>query len=217
MFTGLIEAVGTVGRREDFGNTCRFQIESPFAPELQVGESVAVNGSCLTVEKADNHGFSAFASTETLQRTNLNALEAGGRVNLERALRLGERLGGHWVSGHVDGLGRFLQLQPQGEGFRLQVEAPEEILRLSVWKGSIAVDGISLTLSELHDRTFAVAVIPQTVQETTIREWQEGRQVNLEADLIGKYVAKFTAHYGQEARPNRFPAGSILDLIEREN
>ena len=190
MFTGIIEAIGTVRalpRREVNGACVTIQA----ALELSLGESVAVDGACLTVTALTRDGFTCDLSAETLSRTTLGALCPGARVNLERPLRLGDRLGGHLVTGHVDEVGEIAATTPQGDGAFLRVGFPRSLSRLLVMKGSIAVDGISLTIAELTEDTFGVALIPYTLQGTTLGAKRPGSAVNLEADLLGKYVARY--------------------------
>jgi riboflavin synthase len=214
MFTGLIEQIGTLERIEPSGQTARLWIAVPgLAAELTPGESVAVDGACLTVERADGGSFVAFASDETLSRTTLGQARPGREVNLERALRFGDRLGGHLVSGHVDATGTLLSLEPRGEGYLLRVEAPKEILDASVSKGSIAVDGVSLTLVDVMERGFTAAIIPETYRNTTLRARRPGDAVNLESDLIGKYVAKTLATRGTAASPRETRTGTVFDLL----
>jgi riboflavin synthase len=221
MFTGLIEQVGRIERIEPLVRSVRLVISvGSMARQLVPGESVAVDGACLTVESATASTFLAFASEETLTRTTLQAKSEGHEVNIERALRLGDRLGGHIVQGHVDGTGEFLSLEPAGsEGFILRIGAPRDILDLSVVKGSIAVAGISLTIMELTDTGFSVAVIPQTVENTTLRSLKAGDPVNLETDVLGKYVAKLLQAQGllgksgaPEKKKSAIP-GSVFDLL----
>ena len=215
MFTGLIEEVGRLGALTPLpGHAARLRIEAPgMAAGLRRGESVAVDGACLTVEDTDAGGFGAFASDETLARTTLGAAAPGRAVNLERALRLGDRLGGHLVAGHVDATGRFLALEGRGgsEGWLLRVAAPKAILEVSVPKGSIAVDGISLTLVDVLADSFTVAVIPETYQATALRFRQAGESVNLESDLIGKYVARALGAYGGGTASRR--PGTVLEML----
>ncbi|MBN1867456.1 riboflavin synthase [Candidatus Sumerlaeota bacterium] len=213
MFTGLIQEIGRIDCVERQAATARIVVAAPeMAANLAVGESVAIDGVCLTVERADSAGFTAFASEETLIRTTLGEAASGRRVNLERALRLGDRLGGHWVAGHVDATGQIRLLEPRGEGWWLEVSAPEEILAASVSKGSIAVDGISLTLVDVAHDSFTVAVIPETYEKTTLRERRAGDRVNLESDPIGKYVLKGLSAYGAEgAKGNE----RMMDLLRR--
>lgn len=213
MFTGLIQEVGTLFELRRQGAGGRLRIEAPgMAGDLAVGESVAVDGACLSVESADTRGFAAYASDETLDRTALGGATEGRAVNLERALRLGERLGGHIVSGHVDAVGRIESLEPSGEGWWLTVAAPLEVLSLCVPKGSVAVDGISLTLVDVTDERFTVAVIPQTMADTALGRRGPGAQVNLESDMIGKYVARLMA--ARMEAPGASDA-RMMDLLRR--
>ncbi len=184
MFSGLVEAVGRLQSRE--GDRLRFAC--PFAAELAVGESVAVNGVCLTVEVHDASGFAATAVATTLRRTNLGALRIGDAVNLERALPADGRFGGHIVQGHVDGVGTVGARTADGPWTLLRVAAPAGILRYIVPRGSIAVDGVSLTVADRDDAGFAVALIPHTEANTTLGSLALDARVNLEADIVAKYV-----------------------------
>jgi riboflavin synthase len=169
-------------------------IEAPDAAvSVEVGGSVAISGCCLTVETLDGSRLRFHAVPETLRRTTLGGLEVGDVVNVEPALRVGEPLGGHLVQGHVDGVGRIQSVEAEGDGLRVLVEAPSDVLRLCVEKGSIAVEGVSLTVSEVHDDAFGVALIPHTLAQTTLAELAPGREVNLEADVLGKYVERLLA------------------------
>lgn len=164
-----------------------------FDSPLETGESVAVNGACLTVLEPSAEGFSADVSPETLERTNLGALKAGDPVNLERALTLSQRLGGHLVSGHVDGVGVIRRLERQGDYHLLEVAAPASVTRYCIEKGSIAIDGISLTINEVNGSAIACMIIPHTMEATNLGTRRVGDRVNLEADLIGKYVEKLAS------------------------
>jgi riboflavin synthase len=214
VFTGLIQEIGRIARIERQGATARIVIGAPkMAADLAVGESVAVDGACLTVERFDAAGFTAFVSGETLARTTLSEAEPGRNVNLERALRMGDRLGGHLVSGHVDATGRIASLERREEGWWLGVEASEEVLAMSVSKGSIAVDGISLTLVDVGQAMFTVAVIPETYNKTTLRQRRVGERVNLESDLVGKYVLRGLAAYGRPKDADEGRDERMLDLL----
>jgi riboflavin synthase len=192
MFTGLVECLGRVGRLARSGNSGLLVLEAPaFVGELALGDSLAVNGACLTVVKTNTQEVSLEVSSETLARTNLGLLGPRDQVNLERALTLSGRLGGHLVTGHVDGLGRVLSRADQGEFSRLEVSAPQALLELIVEKGSIAVDGVSLTVNSVGEGGFSVMVIPHTLASSTLGCQNSGRPVNLETDLVGKYVRKF--------------------------
>ena len=195
MFSGIIEAIGTIrSLRKDAGGA-RVAVEAPsILNDARLGDSIALNGACVTVVGFDEKTFEADLSAETLRRTNLGELTVGGECNLERAMSLGARLGGHLVSGHVDGVGRIRSRKSEGDSIWLTYEAPVEVMRYVVYKGSIAVDGVSLTVaSREDDETFSVAVIPHTSDQTTLTRKKDGAAVNLEADLIGKYVGKLLA------------------------
>jgi riboflavin synthase len=200
MFTGLVEALGTVHRLESDGDGRLLTMAEPaLAPQLSLGESVAVNGACLTVVRRDAQTFDFQAGPETLKRTNLGELRPGDRVNLERALCLGDRLGGHLVQGHIDGLGRIASRQRQGDWELVWFRCPEELAAQMVSKGSVAVDGVSLTLVGVTGDGFSVALIPHTLANTTLGFKPEGASVNLETDLLAKYVWKYFA--SQEYSP----------------
>ncbi len=191
MFTGIVRERGRVAALNGGSDGVRLRIRAPAtAARTSVGDSVAVNGCCLTATEVLDGELSFEAVPETLRRTSLARLEPGARVNLEPALRAGEPLGGHYVQGHVDGLGRVRAVEPEGEGARLWIEAPAEVLHLCVEKGSIAVDGVSLTIAELADDAFAVALVPHTLAATTLGEVVAGREVNLETDVLAKYVQR---------------------------
>lgn len=191
MFTGLVEALGTVRTITSDGAGTLLAIEQPeLARDAPLGASIAVNGVCLTVVAADAQGFSFQAGPETLKLTNLGDLKAGARVNLERALRLGDRLGGHIVQGHVDGMGRLDRRALQGEWEYVWFACPRELSRQMIRKGSITVDGVSLTLVDVEPDRFSVALIPHTMALTTLGFKQPGDTVNLETDLFAKYVFK---------------------------
>jgi riboflavin synthase len=190
MFTGLVETLGTVAAVEKTANGIRLSVKPAGDYELQMGDSVSVNGVCLTVTQLARD-ISFDVSPETMRSTNLGELKARDKVNLERALRLSDRLGGHIVTGHVDGVGTVKDRKQAGEYTFYTFEAPAEILRYIVKKGSITIDGISLTVVELDSRAFSVAIIPHTMKATNIGNKGIGDRVNLEADIIGKYVEKF--------------------------
>jgi riboflavin synthase len=165
-------------------------IETKFAAELSDGDSVAVNGVCLTASEVEGGSFSAEAMNETLTRTSLGALDAGAQVNLELPLRAGDRLGGHVVQGHVDGVGRVAEHREDGFARLVRINAPDDVLRYVVEKGSIAVDGVSLTVAEVGAQSFTVSLIPETIERTTLGQAEPGRPVNLEVDVLAKYVEK---------------------------
>ena len=190
MFTGLIEATGTVRALIPVVGGQRLTIESPLSAELRLGDSVATNGVCLTVVTQDAAAWSADVSPETLRVTALGALVPGSLVNLERPLAIGSRLGGHFVQGHVDGTGRVEAITPEGEFYRVRISFAPALAAYFIEKGSVAVDGISLTVASLADATFDVQIIPHTWTATTLRHAQPGALVNLECDMVGKYVLR---------------------------
>ncbi len=190
MFTGLVEEVGRVSRLER-GAMLRLDISAERATEgTRAGDSVAVNGVCLTVGETDGRTLTFYAMPETLRRTALGRLAEGSAVNLERAMAAGSRFGGHIVQGHVDGVGEVIGVRPEGEAEIWEFGAPEAVLRYAVEKGSICVDGISLTLVSVEEGSFTVSILPQTRANTNLAELGEGDTVNLEADVIGKYVER---------------------------
>jgi riboflavin synthase len=197
MFGGLIEEMGAVSvLNKSLAGTRLTIIASKIMEDLAVGASVSVNGTCLTVVARTDQDFSVDVSPETLQVTTLGNLTTGSPVNLERAMKLNERIGGHMVAGHVDGIGTLRGRHQEGNALILEVEAPKEILRLCVTKGSITVDGISLTINSVTDKSFCLSIIPHTAKVTTLGLKQVGDQVNLESDLIGKYVDRLLQERG---------------------
>jgi riboflavin synthase len=188
MFTGLIEEIGAVSRRSGSDMTVMAEV---VLDDLKEGDSVAVNGVCLTVTLLNEDAFVAQMSPETLERTTLGNLRPGDAVNLERAMAAGGRFGGHFVQGHVDGVGRIHSVQQQGEFSLWRIQGPPEVTKYLVPKGAVAVDGISLTVVEPAADTFGVAVIPATLAKTTLASKRPGDAVNLEADIIGKHVYHF--------------------------
>jgi len=191
MFTGIIEEMGVVKEVTKTRQGSSVSILAQTVLEgLKVGDSVTVNGACLTVVAFARTEMKADLSPETAKVTTLGSLKAGDPVNLERAMRLGDRLGGHLVSGHVDAIGTIRARVQEGDALQLTIEAPREVLRYCVPKGSVTVDGISLTLNEVTDRGFRVTIIPHTAKVTTLGIKQAGDAVNLEADLIGKFVER---------------------------
>ncbi|HEY5672612.1 MAG TPA: riboflavin synthase [Malonomonas sp.] len=192
MFTGLIQSVGTIRRLDRQGGAASLQIASALAKDdLQLGESIAVNGVCLTVTHWDSDSFVADVSPETLQCSNLGTMRANSQVNLERALRLCDRLGGHLVSGHIDCVAKVRRRYQDQNALRFEFSMPAENLRYVVAKGSVAIDGISLTVNSVDADGFAVAIIPHSLEKTTLKDRREGDSVNIETDLIGRYVERF--------------------------
>jgi riboflavin synthase len=209
MFTGIIETIGTVKTITRHTGGGRAQIAAAITPECRVGDSIAVDGACLTVTALGGEAFVCDLSVETLERTTLGALRPGARVNLERPLRLGDRLGGHLVTGHVDAVGHIADRIPQGNGEVLHVRFPRDLGPWLVMKGSIAVDGISLTVAVLTREVLGVACIPFTLAHTTLGEKRAGSPVNLETDLIGKYVARILARPAEAPRDGSLTATTL--------
>jgi riboflavin synthase len=201
MFTGIVEGTGRVVTLAvaPGGAGARLEVEAPWpAGALAAGDSVAVDGCCLTVAATTPGGFAADLVAETLRRTALGRLAAGDRVNLERPLALGGRLGGHLVQGHVDGVGRVLERRPVGEGEEVRVELPEALARYVVEKGSIAVDGVSLTVAGVGEGWFAVALVPHTLATTTLGQRGPGDPVHLEVDVVAKYVERLVQPWSRQ-------------------
>jgi riboflavin synthase len=195
MFTGIVEATGEVVSIDDTDEGRRLGVSAPFSSELEHGQSVAVSGACLTVEAFDEEAFELFCSAETLERTYLDAVSVGDRVNLERALPADGRFDGHFVQGHVDGVGEVTGVERIGDDWTFGFSLPADLERYVVEKGSIAVDGISLTVAELRDGDFDVAVIPATYELTTLSGKSVGDPVHLEVDVVAKYVERLTEGY----------------------
>jgi riboflavin synthase len=190
MFTGLIADLGSVVRIERDSDGATLEISTRLAGELAEGDSVAVNGVCLTATAVDDRGFRAQAMAETLRRSALAGLDVGSTVNLELALRADGRLGGHIVQGHVDGTGTVEAVREEGFARVLDIDVQEDLTRYLVEKGSVTVDGVSLTVSEIRDTGFSVSLIPETLARTSLGEAQVGDRVNLEADILAKHVAR---------------------------
>jgi riboflavin synthase len=199
MFTGIITGVGTLAERAALGGDARLRIDTGTLPftDPAVGESIAVNGTCLTVVAFDAASFVADASAETLDLTTLGALEVGRTVNLERALRADDRLGGHLVSGHVDGIGRVLDIVPDARAQRWRISMPPMLSKYVARKGSICVDGVSLTVNAADHGVFEVALVPHTIAHTAFAATREGDAVNLEIDLVARYVERLLAAEGR--------------------
>jgi riboflavin synthase len=191
MFTGIIRERGRVLSLDGDTDGVRLELAAPAtAARTEVGDSVSIDGCCLTAVSVDGDRLAFDAVPETLARSALGRLAPGSEVNLEAALRAGDPLGGHYVQGHVDTVGHVRSVEPEGDGVRLRVDAPPEVLRYCVEKGSIAVQGVSLTIAGLDDEGFAVALVPHTLAETTLGTLEPGDAVNLEADVLAKYVER---------------------------
>ncbi len=208
MFTGIIWGVGQIAAMDRRGSETRFTVRPGFAlTDYALGESIAVNGVCLTVETFGAGWFTAYASAETMSVTNLGALRVSSTVNLERALAMGDRLGGHLVSGHVDCLAEVLSIRQAGQSRIFKLGFPSAFAAQVIPKGSVALDGISLTVNDCGQDYLEVNIIPATQRETTISGWTPGQQVNMETDVIGKYVQRMLAPWN-EGRPQ--PASSSI-------
>ena len=190
MFTGLVADLGTVAAIDAGDEGVRLSVRTTLAPEISEGDSVAVNGVCLTATNIADGTFSADVMNESLRRTSLGAVAEGGTVNLELPLRAADRLGGHFVQGHVDGLGTIWDLREEGFSHVVTIGAPPEIIRYVIEKGSIAVDGVSLTVSGLGEDWLQVSLIPETLERTTLGEATTGTTVNLEVDVLAKYIER---------------------------
>jgi riboflavin synthase len=192
MFTGIIEGLGTIGAIRPAGQGKRLTIEADYAlDQTKIGDSIAVNGACLTVVKISGSTFEVDLSPETLSTSTFDKAKQGDRLNLERAMRLSDRIDGHLVLGHVDGIGIIEQQQKLGNAIGVSIAVPAAVSRYMIHKGSVAVDGISLTINALTPKSFTVSIIPHTGRLTTIGMKQKGQPVNIETDMIGKYVERF--------------------------
>lgn len=195
MFTGLVSDQGTVEHIVS-GAVTDLWVSSTYPGDFQLGESIACDGVCLTVVEFRGSSFRAQAAPETLRRSTLSRWVAGTRINLERALRMGDRLGGHWVQGHVDGVASVLEARPDGGSWLMRFSLPQGLSPFFVEKGSVCLDGVSLTLSAVDADSFGVMLIPETQQRTALGKKQVGQHVNVEADIIGKYVARMMGGRG---------------------
>jgi riboflavin synthase len=214
MFTGIIEAVGTVSSLQSRGGDMRVTIRSGKLElgDVKLGDSIAVNGICLTAVALPGDGFVADVSGETLQRSAFVDLKPGSRVNLEKALTPTTRLGGHLVSGHVDGVGELLSLQQDGRSVRMRIQAPAELARYIAEKGSITIDGVSLTVNRVDGAQFELNIVPHTMQETTLVDFKVGRRINLEVDLIARYLERLLL--GEQAAQGKGEGISMAFLAE---
>jgi riboflavin synthase len=192
MFTGIIEEIGTVAAIQKGARSARLTVKAEIIIEdMKIGDSIAVNGVCLTVTDFSHHAFSADVMNETLSRSSLGRLSVGSRVNLERAMRANGRFGGHIVSGHIDGAGEIIRKERDDNAVWLNVAVPEQILKYIVEKGSVTLDGVSMTVARVSEGRFAVSVIPHTGQATILLDKKPGDTVNIEIDIIGKYIERF--------------------------
>ncbi|MDP2645814.1 MAG: riboflavin synthase [Desulfobacterales bacterium] len=217
MFTGIIEGIGSITAIKPAGQGMRLGIKSDFTLDrTALGDSIAVNGACLTVVTLEAKHFEVDVSPETLARTTFGRAKIGSRVNLERALRLSDRLDGHLVSGHIDGTGTIRSRKVQGNAVIFTVQAPGSILDYMIPKGSVALDGISLTVNICRQDSFEVSIIPHTSRVTTIQEKKNGDPVNIETDMLGKYVARFISRKPEGKEGTGPPKASIdMQLLAR--
>ncbi|MCK5002369.1 MAG: riboflavin synthase [Gammaproteobacteria bacterium] len=212
MFTGIIEAVGKVKRIESVGGDMRLtvDVESLDMSDVKLGDSIAVNGVCLTAVKFDQYSFVADVSNESISLTSLKNLKAGSLVNLEKALLPTTRLGGHLVSGHVDGLGQVLNIADDGRSIKYTIQVPSELKRYIAVKGSICIDGTSLTVNAVNDDCFDINIVPHTQERTIIQSYKSGTEVNLEVDLVARYLESLLLHTSGENKE-----GLSLDLLSK--
>lgn len=214
MFTGLVAELGTVQRLARQGNSYHLTVGAKKVLEnLKIGDSVAVNGACLTVVRMDDSGFTADVMPETVRLTNIGSLQPGSKVNLERTLRLCDGLDGHIVSGHVEGLGTISEQRPEGIAVVVTISTPPELLKYIIKKGSIAIDGISLTVTEVTDTSFSVSLIPHTAKETTLGLKKVGDSVNLETDILGKYVERMLT-WNKQTQAGKADTLNMQTLLE---
>lgn len=215
MFTGIVEAVGTLQRIERRGPSAVVEVRCPFTG-YTLGESIAVDGVCLTVTRFGHGYFCADVSVETLQRSTLGDKPPGARLNLERAVPLGGRMGGHIVGGHVDGVGHIVRREAAGEAERVTVSAPPEVLRFVAEKGSIAVDGVSLTVNRVSAHDFEVMLVPYTRGDTTLADKPAGTAVNLEVDVLARYVARLMEPKATTPSPTSSSDDALQALLQRQ-
>ena len=214
MFTGLVAELGTVQRLARQGSSYHLTVGAKkVLTNLKIGDSVAVNGACLTVVRMDEGGFTADVMPETVRLTNIGSLQPGSKVNLERTLRLCDGLDGHIVSGHVEGLGTISEQRPEGIAVVVTIATPPELLKYIIKKGSIAIDGISLTVTEVTDTSFSVSLIPHTAKETTLGLKKVGDSVNLETDILGKYVERMLT-WNKQTQAGKADTLNMQTLLE---
>lgn len=215
MFTGIVEELGKIKKISQGADSARLLIEgAKVLEDVKIGDSIAVNGICLTVTEFNHIFFGVDVMAETLRKTNLLQLKPGDYVNLERALRLGDRLGGHIVSGHIDGVGTIVSMQKEDIAMLTEIKAPPKVMKYILTKGSVAIDGISLTVVNHTQDTFVVSLIPHTAKLTTLGYKKIGDQVNLESDIIGKYVEKLLG--SENSQKEDKPKGMTLEFLAEQ-
>ena len=200
MFTGLIEDLGTVESLERNGGGAKLRISSRLTAELALGDSIAVNGCCLTATAVDNDSFETEAMNQTLEVTALGGVDEGAKVNLELAMKVGDRLGGHIVQGHVDGVGTVSSVEDDGFARRIRVDLPAQLLQFVVDKGSITLSGVSLTVADLGDSWAEVSLIPETLERTNLGDLAPGGRLNVECDVVAKYVERLMSPFAERSR-----------------
>ncbi len=214
MFTGIVEEIGTITHIKNGVKSSKLIINcNKVLEKTEIGDSICTNGVCLTVTNINKGTFEADVMAETIRKSNLNTLKIGSKVNLERALSLSTRLGGHLVSGHIDGIGYIKDLKKEDSAIWITIKTSVDILRYIVYKGSITIDGISLTIAYVDDDVFKVSIIPHTLQQTILSSKNIGDSVNLECDIIGKYVEKLLGI----SKPNKQQANNINEIFLKEN
>jgi riboflavin synthase len=215
MFTGIIEEIGTVRSIARGSNSARLTIRAnAVLADTRTGDSIAVNGACLTVTKVERDLFHADVMNETLEQTSIGKMTTGNRVNLERALTLSKRIGGHLVSGHIDGTGEVVGITTEGIAKRMTIKVADELLRFILLRGSVAIDGASLTVCALDRASFDVGIIPHTATNTTLAAVKKGDTVNIECDVVAKYIERLLVVNGQCARDGRLDEAALERLIK---
>ena len=216
MFTGIIEGLGTVSQVRPMDGGSRLTVAADFSLDgTGIGDSIAVNGACLTAVSLQGARFTVDVSPETLSKTTFKSIKIGDRVNLERALKLSDRLDGHLVSGHIDGLGTITGKQNQGNAIVVTFSVPESLSRYMIPKGSVAIDGVSLTINSCENQSFNVSIIPHTAKITTLGLKETGARVNIETDMLGKYVEKFLSGRGRDSEEKRGAASLDMQFLSK--
>ncbi len=214
MFTGIIEALGQLVRNEAKGGDVRLHIETGDMDmsDVSLGDSIAVNGVCLTVIDFSSHAFSADVSNETLSHTTLGQLQLGAPLNLEKAMQLTTRLGGHLVSGHVDGTSKVQSLSEDARSVRFTIEVPSDLAKYIAAKGSVCIDGVSLTVNQINGQCFDINIVPHTMSKTIISEYKQGSVVNIEVDVVARYLERLlVSNNDQEQQKDKITAASLYD------
>lgn len=215
MFTGLIEEIGSISHVSKGRNSYSFSIHAEkVLQDSKVGDSICTNGACLTITKINGKEFTVDVMSETVSKTNFSDLKIGSKVNLERAMLISDRLGGHLVSGHIDGIGHIASIEKDDIAWRFRIKAPDQILFQIIDKGSISIDGISLTIVQVYTDEFEISIIPHTASETTLLIKKIGDTVNLETDMIGKYVQRFLFNQSSEKQKHDTKSDLSLNFLQ---